>query len=360
MKILDLYIIKKFLGTFFFALGLLIAVTIVFDLSEKIDNFIDKGAPIKGIILDYYMNFIPFFANMFCYLIVFIAVIFFTSRMAAKTEFIAMFSSGISTKRLLLPYFISAIIISAFSFYLGNYVIPPANQKKIDFETKFIRRSNPTITSYNMHRQVFPNIYFFIEYYNKRDGEGVNITLEKFENSILLSKLSAESMKWDTVKNKWTLYSFTQRDFLGDTEKLIVGESIDTVFNLSPEDFIKSAKIIETMDLPELNKYIEDQKLMGTPDVINSLVEKHNRIASPFATFILTIIGFSLSIKKVRSGGLGLNIGIGLSLSFTYIFFMKFSSVLALNGGFNPILSSWLPNIIYAVIAIGIFLKIPE
>jgi lipopolysaccharide export system permease protein len=239
-------------------------------------------------------------------------------------------------------------------------VIPPANQKKLDFEAKFIRRSNPTITSYNMHAQVYPNIYFFIEYFNKNDKEGVNVTLEKFEDSKLISKLSAQTMNWDTTVNKWRLNNYVLREFSGDNEKLTSGQSIDTIFNLFPRDFMKSAKIIETMDFPELNQYIEEQKLSGTPDIINSLLEKHNRLASPFATFILTIIGFSLSIKKVRSGGLGLNIGIGLFLSFTYIFFMRFSSVLALNGGFDPILSSWIPNIIYAGIAIGIFFTIHE
>jgi lipopolysaccharide export system permease protein len=360
LKILDLYIIKKFLGTFFFALGLLIVVTIVFDLSEKMDNFIDKGATVKGVIFDYYMNFIPFFANMFTHLIVFIAVIFFTSRMAAKTEFVAIFSSGISSKRLLFPYFIAAALITAFSFILGNYVIPPANEKKLEFEQRYVRRSIPTVTAYNMHCQVLPGLYFYIDYFNKVDGEGVNITLEKFDGVKLISKLSAQKMKWDSTRNLWTLSNYKIRNFSEDDEELIMGVSLDTVFNLFPKDLTSNAKIVETMNASELNKYIEEQKLSGSPEVVASLIEKHSRIASPFATFILTIIGFSLSIKKVRSGGLGLNIGIGLFLSFTYILFMKFSSVFALNAGVSVVFSMWLPNIIYFIIAAGLFFTLPE
>lgn len=356
MKKIDLYIIKKFLGTFFFALILLIIVTIVFDLSEKADNFINRGAPFKSIILDYYMSFIPFFANMFSQLIVFVAVIFFTSRMAAKTEFIAMFSSGISRHRLLFPYFIVASIITLMSFVLGNYIIPPANEKKIEFEQKYIKRTSTTVTAYNMHSQVQPNVYFFIEYFNKSESEGINISLEKFDNSLLISKLSAQRMKWDSIKNKWTLFNYKIRNFSDDKEELVIGESIDTNFNVYPKDFYKLSKVIETMNMNELNKYIEEQKLSGTPEIIASLLEKHSRIASPFACYILTLIGFSISIKKVRSGGIGLNIGIGLFLSFVYIFFMKFSSVLALSGSLIPVFAVWLPNIIFMGIAILLFI----
>lgn len=360
MKKLDLYIIKKFLGTFFFALGLLIVVTIIFDLSEKTDNFIDKGATLKGIIFDYYMNFIPFFANMFSHLIVFITVIFFTSRMAAKSEFIAMFSSGISRKRLIMPYFFSATIITILSYILGSYVIPPSTEKRLEFESRYVRRTAATVSAYNLHSQVLPEIYFFIEYFNKSNEEGVNVTLEKFDGVKLVSKLSAQTMKWDSTKNKWTFRNYHLRNFDDTDETLITGASIDTIFNLYPKDFYKLSKIIETMNAPELNKYIEDQRLSGSPEIIESLVEKHTRIASPFATFILTVIGFSLSIKKIRSGGIGLNIGIGLALSFIYIFFMKFSSVLALNGSFDPMLAAWLPNIIYSVITIAIFIFVGD
>ncbi len=356
MKKIDLYIIKKFLGTFFFALALLIVVTIVFDLSEKVDNFIDRGAPLKSIIFDYYVNFVPFFANMFSQLIVFIAVIFFTSRMASKTEFIAMFSSGISRTRLLFPYFIGASVITIMSFVLGSYIIPPANEKKLEFEQRYIRRSNPTVTAYNMHSQVQPNVYFYIEYFNKDQSEGVNVSLEKFDNSLLVSKLSAQKMKWDSTKNKWTFYDYKLRNFHGDKEEFFVGKTIDTSFNVYPHNFYKLSKVIETMNLGELNKYIEEQKLSGTPEITASLIEKYTRIASPFACYILTLIGFSLSLRKVRSGGIGFNIGVGLFLSFVYIFFMKFSSVLALSGSLSPLLAVWTPNIIFMIIALLLYI----
>jgi lipopolysaccharide export system permease protein len=355
LKKLDIYIIKKFLGTFFFAIALIISIAIVFDLSEKMDNFIDRGAPFKEIIFNYYLNFIPYFANMFSYLFVFIAVIFFTSRMAAKSEFIAMFSSGISRSRLLVPYFISAFIIAAFSFVLGNYVIPNSNKIRLDFEDTYIRRTGTTVGASGLHRQVYPGVYFYLYNYTMSNNIGVKPTLEKFEGEELKSKLSADMMEWDTVTQKWKLQGYVIRNIEGDREELITGTSIDTFFNVVPSDFTKRVRIVESMTKKELNDYIKEQRLSGTSEIISSEIEKYNRIAPPFSTFILTIIGISLSLKKVRSGGLGLNIGIGLLLSFTYILFMKFSSVFALNGIFSPQLSVWVPNIFYAIIAAIVF-----
>jgi lipopolysaccharide export system permease protein len=360
LKKLDIYIIKKFLGTFFFAIALIISVAIVFDLSEKMDNFLDRGAPLRAIVFDYYFNFIPYFANMFSYLFVFIAVIFFTSRMASKSEFIAMFSSGISLNRLLIPYFISAFIIAVFSFVLGNYVIPNSNKKRLDFEDTYVRRTGTTVGSSGLHRQVYPGIYFYVYNYTSHNNIGVRPTLEKFEGEELKSKLSAEIMIWDSVVQKWKFQNYLIRNIDGDKEEIIMGSSIDTSFNVLPSDFTKRVRIVESMTRQELNAYIAEQRLSGTSEVIASEIEKYNRIAAPFSTFILTVIGFSLSIKKVRSGGLGLNIGIGLLLSFTYILFMKFSSVFALNGVFSAEFSVWVPNIIYGIIATVVFFTTPD
>lgn len=360
MKKLDLYIIKKFLGTFFFALALIICVAIIFDLSEKMDNFLDRGAPFKAIIFEYYLNFIPYFANMFSYLFVFIAVIFFTSRMAAKSEFIAMFSSGISLNRIMVPYFIAASIITIFSFVLSNYVIPSANKERLEFEKKYLRRHNSYNGAFNVHSQVYPGIYFFIENYNRSENIGMRMTLEKFEGVELKSKLYADVMTWDSTKNKWTLREYYIRNIDGNKEEIIRGAVIDTSFNMKPENFSQETKKVETMKGKELDEYIEEQRLSGSSEIIASELERNTRKAAPFSTFILTIIGFSLSIKKVRSGGLGLNIGIGLLLSFTYILFMKFSSVFALSGIFNVTLSVWMPNIIYALIAIGVYFTTPK
>ena len=361
LKRIDYYIIKKFLGTFFFALALIICIAIIFDLSEKMDDFLDKGAPLNSIIFDYYMNFIPYFANLFSALFVFIAVIFFTSRMSAKSEFIAMFSSGISFRRLLIPYFIAASIITIFSFVLGYYVIPDANKKRLEFQNMYIKSASAAAMygEYNIHRQIEPGVYFYVESYNKNRNIGLKMTLEKFDGMELLSKLSSDMMIWDSITNKWILQNYFIRNFEGKEERLISGIRLDTAIRLNPEDFGRRSNIVEAMNRKELNHYIKEQKLMGTSDVINSEIEKYMRTSAPFATFILTIIGVALSVRKVR-GGIGLNIGIGLLLSFSYILFIRFSTVFALSGMFSAALSVWIPNIIFAFIALGVYVIVPK
>jgi lipopolysaccharide export system permease protein len=358
---IDKYIIKKFLGTFFLALTLIISIAIIFDLSEKMDDFLDKGAPLSAIVFDYYINFIPYFANLFSPLFVFIAVIFFTSRMAAKSEFIAMFSSGLSFRRLLVPYLFSAIIITSFSFVLSNYIIPDANKTRIAFQNMYIRSSSSSALygEYNIHRQIEPGVYFFVESYNKNRDIGLKVSLEKFNGMQLVSKLNADMMLWDSVTNRWIMQNYVIRNFDGDRERIISGNRLDTAFRLKPDDFARRTNIVEAMNRKELDEYIDEQRLMGTSDVINSEIEKYMRISAPFATFILTLIGVSLSIRKVR-GGIGLNIGIGLLLSFSYILFIRFSTVFALSGMFSAELSVWIPNIIFLIIASLIYYIFPK
>lgn len=361
LKKIDIYIIKKFLGTFFFALALIICIAVIFDLSEKMDDFLDRNAPLESIIFDYYMNFIPYFANLFSALFVFISVIFFTSRMAAKSEFIAMFSSGISFNRILRPYFISALIITSFSFVLGYYVIPDSNKTRLEFQNMYIRSSSSSSLygNFNIHRQLYPGIYFFVESYNRNRDIGLKVTMEEFDGMELMSKLSAEMMIWDSVTERWILQNYMIRYFEGEQERIVSGNRTDTAIRIRPEDFARQTNIVEAMNRRELNEYIEEQKLMGTSDVVNSEIEKYMRTAAPFATFILTIIGVALSVRKVR-GGIGLNVGIGLLLSFSYILFMRFSTVFALSGMFSAMLSVWVPNILFAIVAIAIYAVVPK
>ncbi len=361
IKRLDIYIIKKFLGTFFFALALIICIAIVFDLSEKMDDFLDRGVSMNAIIFEYYLNFIPYFANLFSALFVFISVIFFTSRMAAKSEFVAIFSSGVSFNRLLVPYFIAASIITCFSFVLGYYVIPDANKARLEFQNMYIRSSSRSALygEYNIHRQIEPGVYFYVESYNKNRNVGIRVTMEEFDNMELVSKLSADMMVWDTVKNKWIMQNYYIRTFDGNKESIISGISLDTTIRITPEDFERQSNIVEAMNRRELNEYIKEQKMMGTSDVVNSEIEKYMRTSVPFATYILTIIGAALSVRKIR-GGIGINIGIGLLLSFSYILFIRFSTVFALSGMFSAALSMWIPNIIYLLIAIAIYMMAPK
>ncbi len=348
--ILDRYIIKKFLTTFFISIILIISIVIIIDLSEKLGDFIEHKVPAKEIFFKYYLNFIPYYTNLFLFLFVFIAIIFFTSRMAAKSEIIAMISSGISFNRLLFPYMFSAFVIAVLSFLLGNFIIPPSNKIRIAFENKYIYYREPPETR-NIHKQIRPGEYLYIKFYDTRNDIGHIITLEKFKGKYLISKTFADNMIWQKDKKKWQLNNYYTRFYGYKKDSLIYGFKIDTALMITPED-IKQTKIdISTMNYFELNKYIENQKLHGNEHINEFLLEKHKRIAFPFSTFILTFIGVSLSAKK-RRGGTGLNIGIGFALSFAYIFFMQITDSLATKGGLPPGLSAWMPNIIFGIIAI--------
>jgi lipopolysaccharide export system permease protein len=349
IKILDWYIIRKFLGTFFFALGLIIAIAIVFDISEKIDDFLEKEAPMRAIVFDYYLNFIPFFGNLFSPLFVFISVIYFTSRMASQTEIVAILSSGVSFKRLLVPYMVGAAILASISLYLNNYVIPHSNTTRIAFETKYIK--NPFIyKNKHVHRQIAPGEFIYFESFNNIDKIGYQFSFEKFKDGKLTYKLLSDRVIWDSVKTKWTVESYFIRHIDGMNERVESGFQKDTVFAFTPDEFSRRSNYIETMDTGELNKFIKQEQSRGSEEVPFYLVEKYRRTSFPFATFILTIIGVSLSSRKVR-GGIGVQIGAGILLSFTYIMFMQVSQTFATNGNMPAILAVWIPNIFFSIIA---------
>jgi len=355
---IDFYIIRKFLGTYFFAIAIIISIAVVFDLSEKIEDFIEKSAPIKAIIFDYYMNFIPYFSNLFSSLFTFIAVIFFTSKMAYNTEIIAILSSGVSFKRLMYPYFVSALIIALFSFALMAYIIPPANQVRKDFEYKYIK--NPIRnTDKDIHRQIEPGLFVYMKSYNTSSDVGYKFSMEKFEGGILKSKLLSDHIRWDTTKTKWTITRYYIRNIDGLNEEIITGDQIDTTLNMFPEEFKRYEEFTETMNLTQLNHYIEEQKMQGADNIVELLIDKYQRFAYPFATFILTLIGVALSSRKVR-GGIGMHIGFGLLLSFSYILFMRFTSIFAISGSMNPLFAVWLPNILYAIIGVFLYRLAPK
>jgi len=357
-KIIDIYIIKKFLGTYFFAILLIISIAVVFDVSEKIEDFIEKEAPLRAIVFDYYLNFIPYFANLFSSLFTFIAVIFFTSKMAYNTEIIAILSNGVSFRRMLYPYFISALVIALFNFALLAYIIPPANAVRLDFTYKYIK--NPIRnTDKNIHRQVEPGLFIYMKSYNTTNDVGYKFSMEHFdENGDLQSKLMSDYVKWDSTQNKWTIRNYYIREIDGLDENIITGTSIDTALNMKPEEFKRIAQFTETMNIHELNNYIDEQRMQGA-DVISLLIDKYSRVAYPFSTFILTLIGVSLSSRKVR-GGIGMHIGFGLLLSFSYILFMRFSTMFAVNGTMNPLFAVWFPNLVYAIISLFLYRLAPK
>ena len=352
LKKLDWYIIGKFLGTFFYAIALIILIVIIFDLSERIDNFIENKAPLYDILFVYYLNFIPYFVNLFSPLFTFIAVIYFTSRMAFNTEIIAILSSGISFKRMLVPYFLSATCLAIISIYLSNVMIPDANRKRLDFEETYIR-SQRQFRERNIHLQIRPGEFVYLESFNERINVGYKFTLERIEDGQLVRKVAADRAEWIDSTRTWSLRNYFSREIDGINEVLDFGQRMDTVINLSPDDFIQNLREMDAMNFKELQAFIDNERLKGSENIKFYLVEKHRRIAFPFATLVLTLIGVSLSSRKVR-GGLGIHLGIGLTLSFAFILFMQVSTTFATNGNLPPALAVWIPNIVFA--ALGFYL----
>jgi len=338
---------------------LILTIAVVFDFAEKIDNFMEKQAPVKAIILDYYLNFIPYFAMLFAPLFVFISVIFFTSKMAVSTEIIAILNSGMSFRRMMWPYFLSAFIIATFTFVLTNFVIPKSNLIRMDFEDKYYHSSSKRITIENTHRQVFKNVLVYMGTFNPLSQRGQNFTIEKIDSGKLISKLSAASVKYDTALHKWSALNYFIREIKGNKEVITKGKQIDTTLNINPEDFSRDPSYVGTMTSHELDNYIKLLRLQGSDELKLFLIEKYRRFANPFAVFILTLIGVTLSSRKIR-GGIGMNVGIGLGLSFSYILFLQFASQFCLKGNLGPMLAMWIPNIIYSVIGLVLYKLAPK
>lgn len=358
MKILDRYILFKFLGTFFFAILLIIVIVIFFDVSEKMEDFLRHHVSLREIVFDYYLNFIPYFMNLFSPLFTFIAVIFFTAKLAGQTEIVAMLASGISFRRLMLPYMMGATVIAGLTFVLDGWLIPKSNITRLEFENAYVG-SPFRFDGHNVHRQIRPGEYIYLESYNNLEKIGYKFSIEKFENGELKSKLLCDLIKWDSVSTKWHLSNYFAREINGMLEKTRSGANKDTTFPFSPADFAKRANTVETMNNGELAKYIDAERQRGSERVNFYLVEKYRRYAAPFTTYILTLIGLALSSRKVR-GGIGLQLGIGLGLSFTYILFQQIFRTFSTNGNFSPLMGVWIPNFIFAGLAVYLMRTAPK
>ena len=356
---MDWYIIKKFLGTYFFAIALIISIAVVFDVNEWIDNFINNKAPVKAIIFDYYANFIPYFSNLFSPLFVFISVIFFTSKLAENSEIIAMMSTGMSFRRLLRPYMISAAIIAVLTYGMGAYVIPKGNVTRLNFEDKY-KKKKKTEYVRNVQVEVDSGVIAYMERYENYNKTAYRFSLDKFVDKKLVSHLTARSATYDTTTvNKWTLKNYMIREMDGMKETITKGERLDSIIKMEPQDFLIMKGQQETMTSSELSAYIERQRRRGFANIKEFEIEYHKRIAMSFASFILTIIGVSLSSRKVK-GGMGMYLGAGLALSFSYILFQTVSATFAVNGNASPFLAVWVPNIVYTFIAIYLYRKAPR
>jgi lipopolysaccharide export system permease protein len=350
---IDVYIIKRFLGAFALALGLFTVIIIVFDLSEKIDEFMENSAPFTEVIFDYYVNWVPFLLNLFSPVFVFISVIFFTSKMAQNSEIIAMLAGGVSYRRLLRPYFITSIFLALFSFALSAWIIPHADKTRVDFENTYIRdRTRYTLSE--IKTQISPGQILSMGNFNFSDSAGFKISLENIEKGELKSKLYAERLNWNEETQKWKLTKWWTREFIDGNEILTKGSTMDTMIAFNPEDFFRKNDDVQMFNLSELDQMIGLEEMRGTGNTFFYTTEKYKRFAMPFAIIILTVIGVSVASKKTR-GGIGLNLGIGLLLSFTFLIVFQFFLAYGSSGSMHPLLAVTIPNLIFGFIAFVLY-----
>lgn len=357
LSILDRYILKNFLGTYLMATVLFLAVIAMFDVTEKLDAFLT--APLKETLFDYFASFLPYFANQLSPLFVFISVIFFTTKLAGNSEIIAMLSSGVSYKRLLRPYMFGAAVIAALTFALSNYIIPPTNQARIDYTNKYVRNKAVTSGS-NIQLMAAPGEVVYIARFEDFNKTAYRFSMDRFNNRTIVSRLTARTAQYDSTRMyHWRLSDYMIRDFDGMKEHVRRGVTLDTVIPIDPKDFLIAANDQETLTTPQLNEYIEKQRMRGVANIKAFEIERERRYASTAAAFILTLIGMSLSSKKVK-GGMGLNIGIGLLLSFSYILFSTITASFAINGLTSPFVAMEIPNVLYLLIGIILFRRVSK
>ena len=358
---IDRYLIGKFLGTYIFAIILIISIAVVFDFNENLDKFMQHNAPMNKIIFEYYVNFIPYYSNLFSALFIFIAVIFFTSKLADNSEIIAMMSTGMSFKRIMRPYLISATIIAIFTYFLGAYVIPRGTVTRLDFENTYKKNRRVTYAQ-DIQLEVDTGVIAYIERFENANKTGYHFSLDKFVDKKLVSHLTANTITYDTlsdVRFHWTIRDYTIRELKGMKEYITHGVRTDSILRMEPADFLITQNQEATLTSPELKEYIERQKARGFANIKQFEVEYYKRIASCFAAYILTIIGLSLSAQK-RKGGMGMYLGLGLALSVSYILFQTISATFAINANLPPLIAVWIPNIVFCFIAFYLYRKAPR
>ncbi len=363
LRIIDRYIISKFLKTYFFAIAMIIVIVIIFDCAEKIDDFLKSKATIGQIMIGYYLNFIPYFVNQFSGLFTFIAVIFFTSKMAYDTEIIAILSSGVSFNRLMYPYFVASAFITGISLLLNLLLIPAANSSRIEFEREFMVSPGEVAAAYDryIYRQVAPNTFAFIRDFNARDNRAAFFVLETYANGKVVSSLSAQDAYYKEEKGSWSSSKYSLRTFDENGRDSLFRSNVplDTVINLTAIELGRLDELVQTMNSSMLSNFIDAQTAKGSDMVALFKVEANSRWAYPISTFILTLIGVSLSSRKVR-GGTGLHIGVGITLCFSYIVLMRFAAEFAKSGSVPPMIAIWFPNFLYLAIGIYLYRKAPK
>ncbi|WP_017259335.1 LptF/LptG family permease [Pedobacter arcticus] len=357
IKIIDWYIIKKYLGTFAFTLAIFTVIFVVFDISEKLDDFLKSSATMGQIIFEYYGGFVPFYLNLLFPLINFIAVIFFTAKMADQTEIVPILCGKASFNRFLRPYFIASTLVFIISMIFNQLVIPETNRLMTTFENTYLK--DKFTTRSNVHIQLDKSTFVYMESFDNKTNNGYRFSLEKFDKYELKSKLMADRIGWDSVANKWKIYNYTIRHVDGLKERMESGVEKDTTLDMKPIDFDVRDNIYSAMNYAELNEKIEKEKIRGSGIMVNLELESYKRWVYPFSTYVLTLIGVALSSRKVR-GGVGLPLGVGIAMSFLYILLIQFSTVFALKGGLPPIIAVVIPNLIFGAIGVVLAIKAPK
>lgn len=359
-RTIDRYILGKFLRTYIFGLLMIIIVVVVFDYVEKIDDFTELKAPWKGIVFDYYLNFIPYFVNQFSSLFTFISVIFFTSKMAMRTEIVAILSGGVSFRRLMWPYFVGSALIATLSLWLSLWIIPTTQMASLDFQDKYLRRNQVIIYPEHVYRQIEPGTFAYVRGYRPNIERVPFFALTTFDGPHMVESLDAASASFDAETGRWTAprYTISRRTESGVME-FKQYRNLDTLINLDARELSEVQSLVKTMTIVELNDFLDQQRRKGSDNVFLIEVERHARYSYPISTFILTLIGVSLSSRKVR-GGMGVHIGLGITLCFSYIMLGRVFEQIAISGSLEPWLGVWLPNIIYFIIAVFVYLKAPK
>ena len=355
MKRLDWYIIKKFLGTFLLSIVLIMSIAVVFDLTEKLDNFYENQVPFREIVFDYYLNFLPYFTDMFSQLFIFISVIFFTSKMAGNSEIIAILASGVSYERFLRPYLLTALLLTLITYGMGGWVIPQSTKKMLAFTDKYVQKFTRE-NARNVQMVVSEGTVLYIESFQMRTHVGYRASLEHFEGKTLVERVSADRIR-HVSGYTWKLENYTKRNFDGMRESLVQGQAMDTTIQILPEELFITAEQAQQMTNAELYNYIQKQRERGAGNVKAFETEWYTRFAGPVGVYIMTLLGVTLSSKKVR-GGMGKNLGIGVTLTAAYILFSTVSTTFSVSGVMSPFMSVWLPNIIFAIIALVLYLRV--
>lgn len=357
MKILDKYILKNFLTSYVFVIFIIEIVVVLIHFTDNNENFIKNELTARQI-MGYYIDYIPYVANMISPITVFITVVFMTSRLAQHSEIIAMLSSGVSFMRLMRPYMMGALIIAGVTFYLGGWVIPNGNKDRVAFELAYIKGAYH-FTERNIHIKIAPTTLLYLQSYNVGNNVGYKPTLETIDDGVLIDKMEATRMEWQEETEKWRLRNWKKREIDGMNEIFTSGSVLDTTLRIHPKDFASNYSKFETLTMNELYEYLEELRMRGADNIEVYEIEKYVRYTAPFAALILTFIGLGVSARKTR-GGAGFQIALGFLLAFVYIIFFIFSRTSAEAGGMAPIVAIWIPNIIFTVIGLIIYRTVPR